>query len=193
MSMFSNLMADINEYAVADRVEQHHNRARMAYGRAPYTVTSFEQFEEIIGDYYNYHFSQCIANGGYLSRAQAAGKAKEVLERAYRKYNGDVNTAYSEASTGLNGGMGRILDMIAEALREEGVRLYLLAAFDHHVKPVDWPGKVQVIRELFRETPLRDSPAVDPNTPERYAHDYRPIVQAYAEAQKRISEPFRRL
>lgn len=192
MSKFSNLMADINEYAVAERVEQHHNRARMAYGRAPYTVASFEHFEDVIGDYYNYHFSRCISNGGHLSRDQTVGKAKEILEKAYRRYDGDLNTAYSDASTGLNGGMAHILNTIAEGIREDAVLLYLRAAFDHHVKPVNWHQKVQVVREIMEETPIRDSPAVDSSTPERYAHDYRPLIEAIAEARKRTNAQFRR-
>ena len=50
----------------------------------------------LIADYYNYHFTKCISTGGELSRADAAGRAKEIITENYRRRRLDKLNAYSD-------------------------------------------------------------------------------------------------
>ena len=70
---------------MAQRVGLRHDEARLCYALDANTVANFDAFSDTIGDYYSYHFSACVANGGALSRTEAAGHAKEILERQYRR------------------------------------------------------------------------------------------------------------
>ena len=66
----------------------------MQYNLSRITVGSFQEFSDVIADYHNYHVSQCVAHGGFNVATEAAGRAKEVIEREYRtpgwKYNHGV-------------------------------------------------------------------------------------------------------
>ena len=73
-----------------------------------------------------------------MSRTDATGKAKEIVEQEYRRRQGDIVTAYNNAHDGTNGGLRAILDIIAEKLKAEG----------HEIEPdkKGKPKRVMILR-----------------------------------------------
>ena len=88
MGSIESLLSAMDELALARTVGIPHDEARMNYSPGRNTVGSFDEFTDVIADYYNYHIGQCVIHGGYLSQTEAAGRAKEILEREYRRQNG---------------------------------------------------------------------------------------------------------
>lgn len=193
MSSLNSLLDALDELTIARKIQAPHDDARNNYHLKSNRVQDFDEFTHIIGDYYNHHFSACMSSGGRLSAAEAAARAKEVLEREYRRRNGDIVTAFRDAEQGLDGGLRGILDHIAEALKAEAVAYYTREMFDRHVAPHEWEDKVAIVRQfLTRFAPLLGS-TVRTDQPERYAHDYRELIEAYLVAMKQTSSVFRRL
>ena len=125
MPAITSLLAALDERTIAQRVAILHDEARMRFPLRANTVPSWDQFSELIGDYYNHHFTSCVSNGGGLSRSEATGRAKEILEREYRRQNGDIVSAYNDAHDGTNGGLRLVLDKITEGLKAESVERYM--------------------------------------------------------------------
>ena len=105
MSSINNLLAELDERTIAQRIGIPHDEARMRYSLRSNTVGSFDEFNWIIADYYTKHFTACVSHGGNLSASEAASRAKELLEREYRRRGGDIVTAYNDAHDGTNGGL----------------------------------------------------------------------------------------
>ena len=104
MASIHSLLAALDERTIAQRIGIANDETRMRYPLRSNTVRSFDEFSNVIGDYYNYHFTSCVSGGGSLSRAEAAGRAKEILEREYRRQSGgDIVGAFNDAHDRIRG------------------------------------------------------------------------------------------
>jgi hypothetical protein len=192
MGSLESLLAEIDELAIARNVAIPHDEARMNFSPGRNTVGSFDEFTDIIADYYNHHFSRCVAHGGYLSRADAAGRAKEILEKEYGRQGGSTITAYNDAHDGTNGGLRIVLDRLADQLKAESVERYIRDAFDRHVTPDSWEQKVAIMRQFLSHFAHLLPSSINTDQPERYAANYEELIRAYVEALRKTSSVFRR-
>ena len=165
MSTLNSLLAALDEITIAQRIQAPHDAARNSFRLQSNTVGSFDEFTRVIGEYYKHHFGLCVSRGGTLSMADAAGRAKEILERDYRRRNGDIVNAYKDAHLGRDGGLRVILDRIAEALKIESVERYTRDVFDRHVAPHAWGDKVRIIRQFIDEFAPMLGRSIEPDQP----------------------------
>jgi len=193
MVSINSLLSALDERVMARRVSIPHDEARMQHVCRSNTVSSFDEFSNILADYYNHHFTTCVSNGGALSRSEATGRAKEILEREYRRQNGDIVTAYNDAHDGTNGGLRLVLDKVAEGLKTESVERYIREVFDRHVAPNAWEDKVAIIRQFIAQCGVHLSSSIRADQPERYARDFQELIRNYVQALQRTSSIFRRL
>lgn len=189
----NSLLAELDEKVIARRVGIPHDEARMQYALNSNTVSTFDEFSLIIGDYYNRHFTRCISNGGRMSASEAAARAKEILEQEYRRRNGDIVTAFNDARDGTNGGMRSILDIISERLKAVSLERYIRDAFDRYVAPNSWNRKVQIITQFINNCGAHLSSSIRSDQPERYAQNYQELIRSYTLALQSTSSIFRRL
>jgi hypothetical protein len=193
MSSIDSLLSELGERTIALRIGILHDEARMRYSLRSNTVGSFDEFTSIIADYYTKHFTGCVSHGGSLSASEAAGRAKEMVEREFRRRGGDIVAAYNDAHDGLHGGMRAVLDMIAEGFKAESVERYIRDVFDRHVAPNSWEQKVEIIRQFIAQCGVHLASSIRTDQPERYASDYRELIHSYVTALERTSSIFRRL
>ncbi len=128
-----------------------------------------------------------------MSTSEAAGRAKEILEREYRRRAGDVVTAFNDAHDGTNGGLRVVLDTIAESIKAESVERYIRDVFDRHVTPNEWDKKVEIVRQFINQTRAGIDPSINQDQPEEYAHNYQKLIRSYVNGLQRTSSIFRRL
>ena len=67
MSSIDSLCAALDEVAIAGNVGNAHDEARGAYNLRRNTVSSFDEFNDRIADYYSYHIGQCVVPGGTIA------------------------------------------------------------------------------------------------------------------------------
>jgi hypothetical protein len=192
MGSLEYLLAAMDELTIARNIGIPHDEARMRYVLSKNTVSDFGEFTEAIADYYSHHVSRCVMHGGYLSRAEAAGRAKQILEQEYRRQGGNIVTAFNDAHDGTNGGMRLVLDRLAESLKMESVERYIRDAFDRYVEPNSWEQKVDIMRQFIGRFGHLLSSSIRANQPERYAHNYEELIRSYVDSLKRSSSIFRR-
>jgi hypothetical protein len=192
MGSLESLLAAMDELAIAKNIGNPHDEARMQYSLTKNTVGSFDEFVDVIADYYNYHFGRCVVHGGFLSRSEAAGRAKKLIEQEYRRQGGDLIAAYNDTHDGTSGGLRVVLDRIAEKLKAESVELYIRDAFDRYVDPTSWQQKVDIVRQFIARHGHMLSSSIQIDQPERYAKNYEELIMAYVEGLKKTSSVFRR-
>ncbi|MBT5609951.1 MAG: hypothetical protein HOJ57_28690 [Lentisphaerae bacterium] len=195
MSAIDDIQHALSERVIAQNVGIRHDEARMRFPLRKNTVDTFEEFLDIIGAYYNYHFAACISGGGRLAPWEAQERAKEALEREYRRRdrNSDIVAAFNDAHDGANAGLRGLLDTIAESLKTESVDRYTRSVFDRYVAPNSWDDKVDIIRQFIARCGINFPSSIRTDQPERYARDYRDLLSAYNEGLRRTSAVCRRL
>ena len=189
----NSLLAELDERTIAQKIGVQHDEARMQYHLHSNTVASFEEFDQIIGDYYNQHFTACISHGGRLSDSEASSRAKELIEQEYRRRNGDIVAAYNDGHDGTSGGMRGVLDTIAEGLKAESVERYIRDLFDRYATPNSWKQRLEIIRQFIDQCGVLLGSSIQADQPERYARDYQELIRSYVEALQKTSTIFRRL
>jgi hypothetical protein len=190
MSSIDSLCDALDEVTIARNVGIAHDEARAAYGLRKNTVSSFDEFNNLIADYYSYHIGHCVVQGGRIASFEAAGRASEILEREFKRQGGNLMSAYKDANDGTNGGVRIILDVIAEQLKEESVERYVRHTFNRHVDPTSWDQKVEIIRQFIERNRHVLGSAIDAVHPERYAQNYDELIKAFMDALKRSSKLF---
>jgi len=193
MGSLSSILEQLDERYIAKKISIPHDEARGSYRIATNTVSDIDSFRKIIGDYYNYHFTHCVSNGGFLSATEAQGRAKEIIESNYRNHGSDFVGAFNDAHDGTNGGLRIVLDKIAEQLKMEAIERHFRKVFDDEVKPNSWEDKVDIIRQFINRYGQDISQHLDTSKPERYASNYADLLRAYVDSLKRTSSLFRRL
>ena len=193
MAVIDNLLVALDERTMAQRVALPHDEARIGYPLRRNTVGDFDEYSDLFADYYGYHFNRCVSRGGTLPRSEAAGRAKEILEREYRRRNGDIVTAFNDAHDGTNGGLRVQLDIIAEALKTEAVERYVRDMFDRHVAPNSWQDKVEIVRQFISRCGANLASSIRADQPERYAQNFRELIRSYVDSLRQTSSIFRRL
>lgn len=192
MQIIDSLMAEVNEQTLARNISIGHDEARMRYRLNSNTVESFYEFKDIITDYYNYHYTTCVSNGGRLSSSEAYGRAKELLERQYRKRNGDIVMAFNHANEGTSGGLRTVIDTIADGIKAEAIERYITDVFDRYVAPNSWEDKVEIMRQFIASCGTLLSSSIVASRPERYARDYSDLIRSYVDGLQASSSVFRR-
>jgi hypothetical protein len=193
MSAIASLLSALDERTIAREVGLPHDEARMRYSLRSNTVEDFEEFSRVIGDYYNSHFTSAVSGGGRLSRSEAEGRAKEILDREYRRHGGDIVAAFNDAHDSTNGGLRAVLDRICEAIKAESTERYVRAAFDRYVAPNSWDQKLDIIRQFIDQCGMHLSGSIRADQPERYAQNYEQLIRSYVAALRQTSGIFRRL
>lgn len=194
MNRARSLLDELCEIEIAQKVTNRHDETRMQYRLHSNTVGNYEEWRDILGDYYNYHMSNCVTHGGRFSNAEAASRAEDQVERAYRQtHRGDLMNAYQDAKTGTNSGLRGQLDMIAEGIKSEAVDRYTRDVFARHVDPSSFDSKVDLIRDFIANCGVDLRSSIDVNRPERYANNYMELLLAFNHALRQTSSIFRRL
>ena len=192
MGNINTLLEALDERTIARQIGIPNDEARMGYPLRHNTVADFDDFNLLIGDYYNYHFTKCVSGGGSLSSAEAGGRAKEIIEREYRKRGGDIVSACNNAQDGTSGGVRAILDIIAEGIKAESAERYIRDMFDRHVAPNSWNNKVDIIRQFIHHCGGQLSSSIRNSQPEAYASNYEGLIRSYVAALQQTSSMFRR-
>jgi hypothetical protein len=186
------LLAEVDERPIARRIAIPHDEARMSFPLRSNTVRDLDEFTDITASYVQHHYARCVALGGRLSRSQAAGRAKEILNQHMRRQGGDYVSAYQDAHDGVNGGMRTVLDVVCDSIKEEAIEYYMRDAFDRHMPPDDWHGRKEMVRQFIQHCGVA-LPGIDPTDPARYARDIESLIRAFIRGLRQMSAIFRRL
>ena len=169
-----------------------HDVARMEYREPMPLVKTYEEFSWLIGDYLNHHNSICNSTGLRLPEYKARSLAKEILNQAYQRRGGNIDSAFKDACERANGGVRYILDVLADELKAKAMELYIRDAFDRNVAPNSWSQKVEIVAQFMRLNYHLISSKIREQPPEQYAHNYEELIRSFINGVQQASNVFRR-
>lgn len=192
MSTLDKIMEELDELYIVQHITQKHDEARMNYRLTSITVSSDHEFDEVIGDYYNYHHSYCVTPGAELSPADARSKAKRIVFGVYRNQNKDKLQAYADGKNGTNGGMREILDIILDGMKHEAIDSHMRDVFDRYISPSSFDEQTSIVRQLLAKTEGLPS-YINRNNAEHYARDYEDLIRGLVESKNALFSKLRRI
>lgn len=192
MTILDQLIDALLEDTIAEKVGTRHEDARVRYSLPGSTVSDWPAFLRAITGYYQYHYAACVDSGTRLDEVEAQGRAKNIIENAYRR-EGGIAGAFAEARTGTNNGLRGVIDALAEGIKQESVMNYVRYQFDQRVGPQDFEVKVEIIREFMGRFGHVLGGHLRYQRPEAYARDYEDLIMAYVNGLRETSAIFRRL
>jgi hypothetical protein len=192
MSDIDALIRSLKSGAVAQNVGIDHDEARMQYRPRGNRVSSVREFERIIGDYYNQHFSRTVGSG-QLRHFEAVQRAKQILTREYRRRNKSLVNAVHDAKEGTNGGMRAILDTLADALKNESTQHYMQETLDQARELDSWHQRVDLARQFQQRYGHMLGDSVQSLPAEAFAHDFDELIQSYVQHIDEVEQQFRRV
>ena len=193
MSTLKKILDELDELYIVNKICNQHFVTRGNYPNKEPKVKDDIEFDDMIADYYNYHYTTCISHGGELTRADAAGKAKEIIEREYKRKGKDRLHAYQDGIKGSHeGGMQAILTIILNYLMDEVVEHHIRDVIDRYVRVTSYEEQVKIVKEIIAHMTYVPS-YIDPNHPERYAKNYEELIRGLSENINRNAARFRRL
>lgn len=192
MSIITQITRELEERTMAAKIGSAYDDARISYRLDSNQVSSDDEFHQIIGDFYNHMHSKCVSKGSPLAQHEATGKAISIIEESLHRDGGNIRTAFQNAQGGINGGMMQLLDIISGTMRTEAYRLYTDHVLRTYISPMEWEPKVDAIRSLL-EHYKHDLPSdIDIQHPEKYANDYKRLIQGLVYSINKTASEFRR-
>lgn len=185
------LLDALSETAIARNVYEKHDDVRSKYTLESNKVSSEDEFYSIVGDYYNYHYSATITQGGQMREGKATQQATKALERAYRRKGQDSTLAFRNAQQGLDGGLRRVLDAIADEIKAEDEEDYMDEVFAKYVKRHTYEKRVEIIRQFIDHCDALLGEEIERSRPEAYADNYKDLIRSYLHTARGISQKFR--
>ena len=179
----------LDEQVIAQVVSIKHDRAREQYPLENITIDSFQDFENEIVLYYQYHFSETIGNSDIIMAPEAAySYARQIIEGHFRRH-GELNPlegAYRIARTGTNGGLRYIIDIIAGSLKRSQEMQYTEYIIDSYIDPVDYDAHIELMREYLQR--YRDYIPADMRlkSPELLPVEYKQLIKLHVDIVNRI-------
>lgn len=188
MSMsIPQLLHAIQPRSIASEVTMAIDRKAMHSPMDFEKLGTFNGYLEELGRHYKYVYGQP------LSDAEAEGRAERILDREYHDRGGNIVSAYQDAVEATNGGFLAHRQMITEAIKGEATEFYVQATFSRFFDRSSWEARVEAVRAFIAYCGHDLAGLVDPDKPERHAHDFQELVRAYVAALHRNAARFRRL
>jgi len=174
MGKYDDIMQHLNPRVIIEKVETPHNEARGKYVLRSPVVRSYQEFEAVLVDYLNHHMKELY--GSSLPPALLLAQARELLEQS----EGFENSAYI-ALSGANGGVGYVLNNLAEGYKHKHKKAYFEYIMDTYIDQLDFSQVVELCRELKDKLSRFSPQPFNYISPEQMAADSKKNVWKYIE------------
>jgi hypothetical protein len=186
MPSIVDLLSELDKITLAREIASLHDEARVQY-RYRTTVRDYDEFIALIGDYFNYHYCKCF-RAVRVDRYVAIERAKEAIEKVYGRRHGDFSSAFLDASEGTNGGVGAVLDAIADSLKEDHEREYVAGVLAEYIPSTSTERRVDMVRQFFHYCGHELPASIRLDQPERYARHLERMILAYVKGRSEVLE-----
>jgi len=192
-------LEQLSEPVVAKQVVWPHYHARNTFHLTTDTMPDKDSFWRLVPQYYVHHYCSCVGPGAVFEPHQAYGAAAECLDEIYTARGlAGSDAACAQAVSGLAGGLGAVLDAMAEHFRNKAIRAHVAWTYANHVMGRPWEEQVEFTRRFFERYGLLLPPEIDQRCPASYTSEVpgeplpEPLV-AYVKHLERKFSSYRRL
>ena len=172
MGKFQDVMYYLHPQVIIQKVETPHNAARGKYVLRSPVVSGAQEFDNVIIDYMDHHLREL--HGNSLSPDLLMAQAHELLEQA----EGFDNLRFI-ALSGANGGIGYVLNVLAEAYKKRHKKAYFTYVMNTYIDELN-PSQVLELCREFKDRLSGFSPQpFSYISPEAMAADFKAMLYRY--------------
>lgn len=186
------ILWEISSDNLTHKINTPIDTARAAYIMNSVTIKDFDDFQTTIISYYTHLMRHTIKISTPISQNALGPESFALLERTFAR-RGGFKAAQSEARTANMGGLRFILDAMTEQYKQEQQIKYISHILKSALDPLDWKGKVDLMRALIKQLELHLPPEITLQPAERFAGHYEDIVKAFVQSIDQVKTLFRSL
>lgn len=147
MANLNRMLALLTEDNITNVVGMKHELARERYIVTRRTVASFQELEEEATRYTQYHLTATVG-GSAIPQYMVSSQSMNSIEHAFTNLGG-LSGAFEIASTGIRGGLRRIIDVLYEAMRREEERRYIEWVLRTFVDPLSFQDRTALMEQYL--------------------------------------------
>jgi hypothetical protein len=186
------ILSEIDADALTASISLPIDNARAVYLVGKVIVESNEEFNDSIASYYVHLLRHTRKVPESVDMKAAAAEGFALLEKAFAK-KGGLKGALAEARNATNGGLRFIFDLMTEQFKHEQLEKYVNLVLKSELDPLDWDGKVDLIRAFLNCLKNHLPAEITSQPPERYAGHYDILVRAYVKSMDQVRSLIRSL
>jgi hypothetical protein len=162
---------------MAERFAIRHVLIRETYVPKKIVVSNYDEFIEIIVDYFKTHFLGRLNLKEKVDMPEhfAHDMVREILEKSFQG-EGGFEYAYNICKLGIDGGMKTVLDKIYEVLLREEEERYTEYVLDKALG-LEWESRVEMMRQYIKRFGHNLPDSASLKSPERLALNCKEIIR----------------
>jgi len=186
------ILREIDSDNLTHNINTPIDTARASYIMDSVQVANFNDFHDIIISYYTHLMRHTTKISAPISQNAIGPEAFALLERAFSQ-KGGFKAAQAEAETANMGGLRFILDAMTEQFKQEHQIKYVEHILKSVLDPMDWKGKVNLMRSLLHRLRSYLPAEITSQPAERFAGHYEDVVKAFVQSTDQVKTIFRSL
>jgi len=179
--MLQAVLSEINADALASLIGQPIDSARASYVMDSVTVNSHDDFNHTVTSFYVHLMRHAQKATDSIDSNTAGAEAFTLLEKAFSG-KGGFQAALNEARHPTRGGLRFVIDLITEQFKREEQEKHINRVLKTAIDPLDWEGKVELIRTLLERLAPNLPVDIASQPPEMFTGNYETVVRAYVES-----------
>jgi hypothetical protein len=185
------IVSQIDSASLAKTVGVPIDTARATYMLDSLTVSSNEEFHDIVSGYYLHLQRHMHSVSESVDTNRLRDDAVALVERAFADKGGNT-AAMNEACDAIHGGMRFILDCLTEQFRTECQSRYVNRVIREVLGPLNRQAQVSFVSALLKRLAAHLPSEIAAAPPERFVDHYETIAKEYVKSLDKINETFRR-
>jgi hypothetical protein len=179
--MLQTVLSEINAEALASLIGQPIDSARASYVMDSVTVNSHDDFNHTVTSFYVHLMRHAQKATDSIDSNTAGAEAFTLLEKAFSG-KGGFQAALNEARNPTRGGLRFVIDLITDQFKREEQEKHINRVLKTAIDPLDWEGKVELMRTLLERLAPNLPVDIASQPPEMFTGNYETVVRAYVES-----------
>ena len=186
------ILSEISRETLTNKFSLPIDTARAVYIMDSVTVTSHEEFKEVITSFYLHLLRHVRKISEPVDLEEAQTEAFDLLEKTFSRRGGS-QAAQAEAKTPLRGGIRFVLDMVTEAFKREEQEKHVRSVLKTAMDPLDRKGKTRIMEALMKRLSIHLEPGINSEDYAYFAPYFELIIKSYVQSVEQMNSLFQSL
>jgi hypothetical protein len=171
------IMSKLHIDVISRKIDYVHDAIREEWTVKKYFPKDYEDCHRYLTKYYQYHFARYAKANVKMPDEMAFAYVREILEKSQGGYAVNIKNALK----GRHGGMIALINMLADDLKKQAVEQYVGYIINEHVDPLDFPLKVELMRQYISKYARHMLPGEDLMSPYELAANLNQVIKYHVQ------------
>ena len=179
MANLNRMLQLLDEVNITNVVGMKHDIAREQYIVTRRIVNSYQELNEEVTRFVQYQLHATLGNAA-TPQYMASSQGMSIIERAFMNLGG-IQGACEIASTGIRGGLRRVIDALYEAIKREEEERYIEWVLRTEVDPLSFQDRTSLMQGYIERFRHNFPPGIRVPSAYELAGNYESIIRMHME------------